>query len=403
MKEGAKLKRKALHRGIVDILVSTDDVTATKQLFEKRRLYQKDSENDQNNQSDRLDLMSISDQLSDQDLDQKINDQSSSSQILDQNTVNSSRKIVEQIQYHDMARYHNGTVSQHGTVPSYGTVPPNSIEEPLTSGYFEMPNCVADDIAKLLDPFEWTIYFRLFRLSYGWHKNTCLVGVQALVNATNICENQVRIILKKLQQKSLIKAVETVNTKQVKGTLYRIYTVPQHGTVPSDNTVPSQITVPPSRPIKDDDDLLKNRSSSKRKLIDDDNDLKTDHFARTKSLYEELTQNQIKLADIKAYKQIKNVPLEVIKEAISIVTNRSSSRPNSLNYFVKEILQLANPKDQSRTQRKKKLEQIVKQISSAYVGASLPISELAARTKDSCARQGVAFDHDLFNEVVNSK
>lgn len=403
MKEGAKLKRKALHRGIVDILASKDDVAATKQLFEKRRLYQKDSENDQNNQNDQLDLTPISDQLLDQDSDQKINDHPSNNQKLDQNTVNSSRNVVEQIPYHNMVQYHDGTVSPDSTVPSNGTVLSNSIEEPLNSGYFEMPNCVADDITKLLDPFEWTVYFRLFRLSYGWHKNTCLVGVQALVNATNICENQVRIVLKKLQQKSLIKAIEVVNTKQVKGTLYRIYTVPQHGTVPSEDTVPSESTVPSGRPIKDDDDLLKDRSSSKEKLIDDDNDLKTDHFAQTKSLYEELTRNQIKLADIRTYKQIKNIPIEIIKEAISVVTNRSSSRPNSLNYFVKEILQLANPKDQSRTQRKKKIEQIVKQVSSAYVGGSLPISELAARTKDICARQGIAFDHDLFNEVVGAK
>lgn len=99
------------------------------------------------------------------------------------------------------------------------------------SGYLEVPNEVADGIAKELDPFEWAVYFRLFRLSHGWYRDTCLVGVKALVEATHISEDKVRRTLKSLEQKGLIEVLEVVSTQNVKGTRYRVHTVLSQGTV----------------------------------------------------------------------------------------------------------------------------------------------------------------------------
>lgn len=265
MKEDAKPKRKALQRGIADIFSAPkgrDDVATTNQIFEKRRSYQASQqeteiqEKTDDQPKDQLDLDPISELISEQKIDDhQIKDQINTDQ-LSENRTDYNKNIVEGILSHDMVQYHHGTVSPDGTVPSESTVPSAGTVSKSTSGYFEIPNSVADDIAKTLDPFEWTVYFRLFRLSYGWHKNTCLVGVQTLVNATNICENQVRAILKKLQQKRLIKVIEIVNTKTVKGTLYQVYTVPLYDTVPSESTVPYSGTVPHA-PIKEDhhDDL----------------------------------------------------------------------------------------------------------------------------------------------------
>lgn len=408
MKEDAKPKRKALQRGIADIFSAPqgrDDVATTNQIFEKRRSYQANQQETENQQeindqtNDQLDHNPISDLI----FDQKIDD----SQIEDQININQSsenktdynKNIVEYIPSHDMVQYHHGTVSPHGTVPLESTVPSDGTVSRITSGYFEIPNSVADDIAKTLDPFEWTVYFRLFRLSYGWHKNTCLVGVQSLVNATNICENQVRTTLKKLQQKRLIKVIETVNTKTVKGTLYQVYTVPYSGTVPSESTVPLYDTVPSYGPIKEDhhDDSLKNRSSSKR---DDDDLFFTEHFLKTKETYEKATNNRINKTDKEAYKKIKDVSLAVIEETIKVVRQRAETNPNSLNYFIKEILNLSDPKSKTRTQQRKQLERIIKEVQSTYIGSKPSVTDICESVKRRCISEGVVYDNDLFNKIM---
>ena len=153
----------------------------------------------------------------------------------------------DRVPYPERAQYPLGTVTHEGTVPPEDTVP----SQGRVSGHLKVPNIVADEIAKSLSPFEWAVYFRLFRLSHGWHRDSCLIGVKTLIESTHISENQIRRTLKSLQQKGLIEVLGVVNSKEAKGTKYRVYTIPSQGTVPQQGTVPTQGTVPQEGPNKD--------------------------------------------------------------------------------------------------------------------------------------------------------
>jgi hypothetical protein len=118
-------------------------------------------------------------------------------------------------------------------------------------------------------------------------------------------------------------------------------------------------------------------------------------------IYQNLTKNVWSKSDQTNYQKIKHLSLEVIEQAISLAMQRSVSRPNSLAYFVKEILTLSNPSQESKSQKKKKLQKIVSRIRELNVGKSgYLISDLVEDVKRACLRENVSFDNDLFNEII---
>lgn len=169
----------------------------------------------------------------------------------DQKDRNLDQKNFENIPYRDMTQYHNDTVSysdrvsKNNTVSDADTVLNNSLSTKLdlSKGFIAIPTHLLDELAKTLTPVEWTLYLRLFRLSYGWHKDTCIVGLEALVAATNIGRTVLRETLKSLQNRKLIRVIETINTKELKGTKYRVYTLTENDTVSKSNRVSKSNTV----------------------------------------------------------------------------------------------------------------------------------------------------------------
>ena len=78
--------------------------------------------------------------------------------------------------------------------------------------------------------------------------------------------------------------------------------------------------------------------------------------------------------------------------------HRTPVKINSFNYFVKEILAIPDPRN--RAFQKKRLERIVRRVKEGHIGkASYSSIDVVADVKYACAREGLRFDNDLFNEL----
>jgi hypothetical protein len=255
---------------------------------------------------------------------------------------------------------------------------------------FRIPHQELDYLFRELDGCEFKVYLRLFRLSHGWGVDSCQVGDNNLMTTLNISKNALRAAKRGLMDKQLISIIRTVNLGP-KG--FTEYTVLRAGEENKANwylkgTSTKKVTDTQKDPIKEDHDH---------------DDLKQDHQREVMMIYQHLTGNEWKQSDEQAYAKISTIPLDHIEQGIRLAKQRATSRPNSLNYFVKEITNLARPSEQSKTQRRKALEKIVTRVRDRNVGAApYRLSDLAEDVKCEAARDGVAFDNDLFNQIIGA-
>ena len=125
-------------------------------------------------------------------------------------------------------------------------------------------------------------------------------------------------------------------------------------------------------------------------------------FAAVRATYEKVTGNLWSQSDFETYAVhgLDRVPVERIISALEAVSRRSPVKINSFKYFVKEITVLPNPRNRAR--QKKQLGNIVRRIRDNSVGRA-GYSEINFRedVKCACAREGIAFNNDIFNELVS--
>ena len=172
----------------------------------------------------------------------------------------------------------------------------------------------------------------------------------------------------------------------------------------------------------DDDDDFKKQSSSKGwKLATDGDPVENSedhsraaeprerqenadrHLALVRAAYERVTGNRWSKSDSEAYNEngITKLPADKIISAMETVTQRTSAKIRSFNYFVvKEIVRLPDPRN--RAWQKKQLGKIVRRIRDSSVGrAGYSQGEFVEDVKCACAREAVPFDNDIFNELVS--
>jgi hypothetical protein len=93
----------------------------------------------------------------------------------------------------------------------------------IEARYYKVPNDVSDVLASFQTPAEQAIYHRLFRLSYGYNKNVCRVGMQALSKTTNIASKKtIAKAIARLIEKAHIAIVQEAHN-DVRGTWYRVF------------------------------------------------------------------------------------------------------------------------------------------------------------------------------------
>ena len=102
------------------------------------------------------------------------------------------------------------------------------IESTLTveyrPGHLEVPNYVVDDLLARLTHLEQLVYLRLWRLSHGFRRETCIVSIDGLARATNAHYQGVFRVVRSLEKKGLIERMGTVKRgpKAAGGNEYRV-------------------------------------------------------------------------------------------------------------------------------------------------------------------------------------
>ena len=107
-------------------------------------------------------------------------------------------------------------------------------------GYYPTFNDISDRLVPelKLDAYEQVVLYRLYRLSRGWQKESCVIGHTKLANHTNLSRSTVQKTISRLIERGLI---ENLGDRGNDGTEYRVLPgvpVLQRG-IPSDG-IPSQ-------------------------------------------------------------------------------------------------------------------------------------------------------------------
>ena len=90
------------------------------------------------------------------------------------------------------------------------------------NGELRIPNSIVDNLLPLLEPSEAVIYLRLYRLSHGYHKDTCIVSTEKLGKITREGNRTVQRAFTRLEQLGLIERQAAVFTGPVKGNVIKV-------------------------------------------------------------------------------------------------------------------------------------------------------------------------------------
>jgi len=348
------------------------------------------------------------------------------------------------------------TVAELATHANLTTVDNLATLDRLTGvkGELRVPNTILDSLLPTLEPAAALLYLRLYRLSHGYKKERCIVGLHKLATATNTSERTVQRAIEYLERRGLISREGASFGGRTKGIQFRVRvpareeanlttqdnmtTVANLATKPThaNLTTVTKMTTLANLASNKDDDLLninhhqsandpsfpqpliaepQHARSARRESCDPPGSIKTapaathvnsespalDHLSQTITVYTTITKNPWLQTDTVAYLQhhIDQVAVEKVKTVIQTVFQRAESRVNSFAYFVKEILAVNDPR--ALGVRRKALATIIRRVRENHTGLSnYGIADLVFDVKNACAREGVIFDNDLFNFVM---
>jgi len=269
-------------------------------------------------------------------------------------------------------------------------------------GELRIPNTIIDSLLPTLEPAAALLYLRLYRLSRGYKKDTCVVGLQKLATATYTSQRTVQQAIETLERRHLVLRAGANFGGRIKGIQFRV-NVPvgmnaNLATVDATTPVANSVTKPAHARLttvarmttlanlannKDDDLLNTNHHqsgedpsfpqphSTKPQEARDAREKNTtflrsakasevmasganpsarmDPLAQTITAYTTVTRNPWLQSDTVSYLQhdIDRVSIEKLKNVIQTVSERAESRINSFAYFVKEILTVNDPRSQA--------------------------------------------------------
>jgi hypothetical protein len=132
------------------------------------------------------------------------------------------REASEKIQKQETPEVPKKEIIQESTPAEYTEI---ELAENIDfeSDYFKLPNNIYK-IAKLQDEKEHCAYIYLFRLSYGWKRNFCRFGYDAILKNTSLSSRSsvIRAVEGLIQKNHIIKIRES--RQKESGTLYRVLT-----------------------------------------------------------------------------------------------------------------------------------------------------------------------------------
>jgi hypothetical protein len=224
MAEGQRPKRKALHRGIADI-IPNKDASDTSRLLNKvqaRPLRPEPA------------------------IEKGAESPTTQGTLSSQDTVTTQTTVAKNIS----EPLSKTTHSPQTTVATQDTVP-------VKAGHLWLPHHVSDVILPSIKPDAQVVLLRILRLSWGWGEERCIVGAPRLASSCHISETQVRRALKTLYHAGYIErvGVDDVNSqKSARGLVLRVLIprrVSTQATPARQTTVATQAAIKESIKTKD--------------------------------------------------------------------------------------------------------------------------------------------------------
>ncbi len=328
----------------------------------------------------------------------------------------------------DIPAWHGATVAPHATLAPHATV----ARYARVKGELRVPNTINFSLFPTLDPFAKAVYYQLFLLSHGFRKDTCLINIPTLARLVLMSQRKVQNTIVYLESRGLVKRIGSKLGGENRGNYYQVL-IP--GNVPPgspnnppencdengndctapDATLAPHATVARGATIENDDDLKNKSSSSKGERTEiggmpvenhtcaaAPREKETADFLLVREAYEKATGNRWNQSDSEAYEQnrIGEVPAAQIVSVLDAVVRRTPTKINSFKYFVREIVTPPDPRN--RAWQKKRLEKTVHKIRDISLGRSgYSMADFVEDVKCNCAREGVVFENDLFNELVS--
>ena len=94
---------------------------------------------------------------------------------------------------------------------------------PEKAGRLDLPHRYTDHACPLLSPDEQAVYLQLYRLSWGWGKDTCFISNPRLSERSNVPETTLRRVVKKLVAKKLAEILDRkFGSQREQGIVYRV-------------------------------------------------------------------------------------------------------------------------------------------------------------------------------------
>jgi hypothetical protein len=325
----------------------------------------------------------------------------------------------------DNSAWHGATVASPATVAPDTT----AARYATVKGELRVPNTINFSLFPTLDPFAKAIYYQLFLQSHGFRRDTCVVSLEKLANSVLMSRRKVQNTITYLEKRGLVIRLRPVLGGSLKGNVYQVLTpvtdvaakasTARDATLAPDATVALLTTVaPPATNKYDDDDLKENHHQRSLKSVPipspvenhsgaaaprERHENRDNGLVRVRTAYENATGNRWNKADSAAFEEngIEKIPVNKIISVLETVTQRTPAKVNSFNYFVKEIV--AIPDQRRRAWHKKQFEEIVYRLRENAAGrADYTSIDFLEDVKCACAREGVVFDNDLFNDLVKA-
>jgi len=256
---------------------------------------------------------------------------------------------------------------------------PQTIEK----GYF-LPNWIQDELIPTLEIVEQSVFLRIVRLTLGFNRQiTDSVSFNKLSEKCNLSVPAIQKAIKSLQQKRLLKVHSDLSRSKLGGNKYELGEGFYETTLHRNET-----SMKPKTNTKDLDLDLKNHKSSQ---------------AEVETIYQTLTGNTWTKSDSTTYKKISHLSVMEFTQLIKSTLEKAHQKPISLAYFVKAYQNPTQANPANKSAIKAKLAAIVQRKQEAHVGAKYTISDLTFDVKAECVREGIAFDNDLFSEIIDGK
>jgi hypothetical protein len=142
----------------------------------------------------------------------------------------------------DAVAYPPDSLSEPDSLPA-----PDSLKPDMWSpfrekkGHLRLPNSAVDGLYQMLDAYEQAVFTQLFRLSHGYGKPTCKIGLPQLARRSNVGKTTAQAAVNRLIHKGLVRKLEyEIGKFKEQGTTYWVSSPDSPsgtGSLPGDDTI----------------------------------------------------------------------------------------------------------------------------------------------------------------------